>query len=140
MITLAESHYNDGRGIQISVSLIGLLPPVRSGEKRRVNAKLPTTTRRYSQVTRRCSQVLERSQVLSYPRRSHPTVSQVSCRCLAAVFESQVGYYIINITYYNYWNKTDRISMTMTWRGLVKMTQVSTRFIYNKITSKKVKQ
>jgi len=41
---IIESLYNDGRGVQISVSLIGLLPPVKAGEKRRVNAKPPTTT------------------------------------------------------------------------------------------------
>ena len=41
---ITESHYNDGRGIQISVSLIGLIPPAKAGEKRRVNAKPPTTT------------------------------------------------------------------------------------------------
>jgi hypothetical protein len=40
-----ESLYNDGKGIQINASLIGLLPRPKSGEKRRANAKPPVTTK-----------------------------------------------------------------------------------------------
>lgn len=40
-----ESLYNDGKGIQINTSLIGLLPRPKSGEKRRANAKPPVTTK-----------------------------------------------------------------------------------------------
>lgn len=39
------SLYNDGKGIQISATLIGALPPLKAGEKRRANAKPPTTTK-----------------------------------------------------------------------------------------------
>ena len=41
---ITESLYNNGRGIQISMSLIGLLPPVKTGSKPQVNVKPPTTT------------------------------------------------------------------------------------------------
>jgi len=39
------SLYNDGKGIQISATLIGVLPPLKAGEKRCTNAKPPTTTK-----------------------------------------------------------------------------------------------
>jgi hypothetical protein len=39
------SAYNDGKGIQISASLVGILQPPKAGEKkRRTNAKPPVTT------------------------------------------------------------------------------------------------
>ena len=41
----AESLYNDGKGIQISASLVGLLPAAKAGEKRCSNAKPPITTK-----------------------------------------------------------------------------------------------
>jgi len=40
-----ESLYNDGKGIQVSVLLIGLPPRPKTGEKRRANAKPPITTK-----------------------------------------------------------------------------------------------
>lgn len=45
LIPHPESLYNDGKGIQVSVSLIGLLPRPKTGEKRRANAKPPITTK-----------------------------------------------------------------------------------------------
>jgi hypothetical protein len=45
LILHPESLYNDGKGIQVSVLLIGLLPRPKTGEKRRVNAKPPVTTK-----------------------------------------------------------------------------------------------
>ncbi|KDR86168.1 hypothetical protein GALMADRAFT_51755 [Galerina marginata CBS 339.88] len=42
---MPESPYNEGKGIQISASLHGLLPIAKSGEKRRANAKAPVTTK-----------------------------------------------------------------------------------------------
>ncbi|KAF8970923.1 hypothetical protein BDZ97DRAFT_1901917 [Flammula alnicola] len=41
----SKSIHNDGKGIQLSVSFIGLLPPPKAGEKRRANAKPPVTTK-----------------------------------------------------------------------------------------------
>ena len=40
-----ESLYNEGKGIQITASLIGLVPQWKAGEKHRSNAKPPTTTK-----------------------------------------------------------------------------------------------
>jgi len=40
-----ESLYNEGKGIQITATFIGLLPRPKAGEKRRSNAKPPTTTK-----------------------------------------------------------------------------------------------
>jgi hypothetical protein len=40
-----ESLYNEGKGIQITATLVGLLPQPKAGEKRRSNAKAPTTTK-----------------------------------------------------------------------------------------------
>ena len=45
LIPHPESLYNDGKGIQVSVLLIGLLPRPKTGEKRRANAKPPVTTK-----------------------------------------------------------------------------------------------
>lgn len=45
LIPHSESLYNDGKGIQVSVSLIGLLPRPKTGEKRRANAKPPIMTK-----------------------------------------------------------------------------------------------
>jgi hypothetical protein len=45
LIPNTESLYNDGKGIQVSVLLIGLLPRPKTGEKRRANAKPPVTTK-----------------------------------------------------------------------------------------------
>lgn len=39
------SLYNDGKGIQISATLIGVLPPLKAGEKHHANAKPLTTTK-----------------------------------------------------------------------------------------------
>jgi hypothetical protein len=40
-----ESIHNDGKGIQVSVQLIGLLPISKAGEKRRASAKPPVITK-----------------------------------------------------------------------------------------------
>lgn len=40
-----ESLYNNGKGIQVTASLIGLLPAPKAGDKRRANAKPPVTTK-----------------------------------------------------------------------------------------------
>jgi hypothetical protein len=44
-LSTPESLHNDGKGIQITASLIGLVPPPKAGEKRRANAKPPVTTK-----------------------------------------------------------------------------------------------
>ena len=44
-IPCPESLYNDGKGIQVSVSLIGLLPQPKTGEKQCANAKPPVMTK-----------------------------------------------------------------------------------------------
>ena len=43
LIPHPESLYNNGKGIQVSISLIGL--PPKTGEKRHTNAKPPVTTK-----------------------------------------------------------------------------------------------
>ena len=45
LILHPESLYNNGKGIQVSVLLIGLPPQPKTGEKRRANAKPPITTK-----------------------------------------------------------------------------------------------